>query len=294
MIMPLLKWNLRRKRKAVVKHELIGERFAIPRSTQESVDAIIYRPKEDNAPLPVLFNVHGGAWVGGDASQQDSFCAEMAERLHALVVNINYKKVDVYPFPYPQEEIRDTVIYYAAHAKELGLDRKCFSLMGYSAGGHLCAGASMLLKEAGVQPASQILAYPFLDFTGWDDSGKGSVLSRLMDDLFFPGIKKTDPLISPGAAADEKLKLLPPTILIICGQDPLRTQAETFRKRLQSLKVPVEYMEYPEAVHGFLEVNRPEYKQDAAKSPEQERLARHCEANLVATLLRDWNRRVLD
>lgn len=42
--------------------------------------------------------------------------------------------LDVQPFSYPQEEIRDTVFWFREHAGEYGIDSERFALMGYSAG----------------------------------------------------------------------------------------------------------------------------------------------------------------
>lgn len=72
--------------------------------------------------MPVVFNVHGGGFVGGDATLLDTQSQEMAERLSAFIVNINYTKLDAKPFPYAQEEIRDITLYFAEHAKEYNLD----------------------------------------------------------------------------------------------------------------------------------------------------------------------------
>lgn len=84
------------------------------------METILYRPKTaGSGTIPVLFNVHGGGFVGGDASQLDSYCSEMAERIPAFIVNINYKKIDIHPFPYPQMELHDTVLYFFGSCKRL-------------------------------------------------------------------------------------------------------------------------------------------------------------------------------
>ena len=95
-----------------------GQQFLVPRENAKPVMTYLYRPVSGGENLPVVFNVHGGAWVGGDALLLDTQSQEMADRLGALVVNINYVKADVKPFPYAQYEIRDTVRYFADHAKE--------------------------------------------------------------------------------------------------------------------------------------------------------------------------------
>ena len=48
--------------------ELIGERIEIPRDGKASVKANLYVPDSiGDGRLPVVFNIHGGGFVGGDA-----------------------------------------------------------------------------------------------------------------------------------------------------------------------------------------------------------------------------------
>ena len=50
----------------------LGEAFTVPREGQPGVRVRLYRPKEDRGgTLPALFNVHGGAWIHGDAEGLD-------------------------------------------------------------------------------------------------------------------------------------------------------------------------------------------------------------------------------
>ena len=50
-------------------------------------------------------------------------------------------------------------------------------------------------------------------------------------------------------------------------------------------QVPVTVQPYPEALHGFLEVNRPDYDpNDPRRTPEQESMCRHCEGVIIRWL----------
>lgn len=289
-----MKLAVKRGRKKLMKRleafPVQGEQFMVPRTDAAPVMTYLYRPDCGGGKLPVVFNVHGGAWVGGDALLLDTQSQKMANRLGCFVVNINYIKADVEPFPYAQFEVRDTVVFFIKNADKYGIDTSKLALMGYSAGGHLCACAAQMLCEDGISLACQVLCYPFLDFTfameehndfrdGMEGVGK----------IFFPTIDKTDPLVSPGLLPDEKLKNLAPVIMITCGQDPLKHQADAYKVRLENAGVGVELFDYPESVHGFLECNYPETEDDnAAKSPEQKIQCDMAEAAIADALLRIW------
>ena len=289
-----LKLMVKRGRRKLLKRlatfSIKGEKFMVPRTDAAPVLVYLYYPAGGGENLPVVFNVHGGAWVGGDALLLDTQSQEMADRLGCLVVNINYVKADVKPFPYAQYEVRDTVLYFARHAQECGIDTSKLALMGYSAGGHLCACAAQLLSEEGVQLSCQVLCYPFLDFTfGQDEKNelKGSVEG--VNTIFFPTLSKTDPLVSPGLLPDEKLKDLAPAIIITCGQDALKSHADAYKTRLENVGVNVQLFDYPESVHGFLECNYPETEDsNNAKSPEQAAQCVLAQTTIVEALLKIW------
>lgn len=284
----IMKFGARRKRKAEVNKHSLGERFKMPRTGKSAVDVSLYRPKDSQAPLPALFNLHGGAWVGCDASQMDSYCLDMAEKCGAFIVNVNYTKLDVKAFPYPQEEIRDTVLYFRDHATEYGLDSTKFALIGYSAGGHLAAAATLMLKDAGLNISAQVLCYPFLDFTRLTDLMGGKSNSTI-EEFFFPkGVSKTDPYISPGLAIAEQLDGIAPAIFVVCGTDPLTAHSVAYREKLELAGIRTEYKLYDEALHGFLEVNHKEYPPQQAKTPEQERLAKDAEDYIAIKLKEIW------
>ena len=285
-----LKLAVRAKRKREIWKNPVGERFAVPRAGKRPVDVLLYRPKAVERPWPVLFNIHGGAWVGCDASQMDSYCVDMAKKCGAFIVNINYTKLDIQPFPYPQEEIRDTVLYFREHADEYGLDRERFALIGYSAGGHLAATSTLMLHDMGVDVSAQVLCYPFLDFSCLKDLlGDDGV--KTVGPLFSPkGMNQNDPYISPIAAREEQLRGLAYTVFICCGPDPLTGQAKTYREKLERNGVSVCFRLYEDALHGFLEVNHKEYPAQDGKNPQQARLARTAEDEIAKELKNRWQK----
>lgn len=283
--------GIRKERKENAEKETIGTRFVLPRKgisldgqAKNDIHVILYRPESHSAPLPVLFNLHGGAWIGGDAVYLESFCQMMADRLPAFVVNINYRKADERPFPYAIEETADCVCYFAEHAREYGIDPEQMTVGGHSAGAQIAAGAAVLLRERGIELAAQMLVYPCVRMD--EDADE---LMHMIGPMLFPDpeaeYNAAHRYASPLSASDDTLRTLPPALFVLCGPDELRPQGIAYAKRLIDLAVPVSIREFTRAEHGFLEVNRPDYPDgDPRKNPEQAEYARQAEDFLVGEL----------
>ena len=283
------------RKKSRKKSPYIGEEFLVPRDTLKPVKVYLYKPDNDvEDKLPVMINVHGGAWVAGDGVSLDMQSKAMANRLSAFVVSVEYKLADEKAFPYPQQEIVDTVLFFAENSERYNIDPKRISLIGYSAGGHLCAGAAIMLKNIGFELNSQILCYPFLDFVNFrlSDYANGDrrapILQKLIDSLFFTDSKKEDAVNSPAVASDEELKGVAPCEIIACATDVLLSHAQAYYKRLVENGISVNLKIYEEAQHGFLEVNYPDTAPSDIKTPEQERIMKECEEYIADRVRKHW------
>ena len=242
-----------KQRAKLVKNdsELIGERIEIQRDGKASVKANLYVPDNiGDEPLPVVFNIHGGGFVGGDADVLDTQSDRIANEWNVVVVTINYTKADVKPVSYGSEEIRDVVLYFADHAEAYGVDPSSFTLMGYSAGAYYAADSTRMLQKADFDMSSLVLCYPWT--TGLD-------AEKLEEDF-------------------------PPTLFILSGQDPISQKAKNYVKDMESMGLKPEVIEYENAVHSFIESNNPEGMVEGSVdmsdviNSEQEALAREAEA----------------
>ncbi|CVI70729.1 Acetyl esterase [Clostridiales bacterium CHKCI001] len=242
-----------RQRAKLVKdnRELIGERIEIPRNGKVSIKANLYVPDTiGDEPLPVVFNIHGGGFVGGDADVLDTQSDRIASEWNVVVVTINYTKADVKPVSYGCEEIRDVVLYFADQAETYGIDPSKFTLIGYSAGAYYAADSTRLLQKSDFDMASLVLCYPW----------------------------------TTGLNADKLEKDFPPTLFVLSGQDPISQKAKNYVKDMESEGLKPEVIEYENAVHSFIESNNPEGMiEDSADmsdviNSEQESLAREAEA----------------
>ncbi|MGQ7635525.1 alpha/beta hydrolase [Streptococcus suis] len=231
--------------------QLIGERLVIDRPDREPVRVNLYRPSEaSQTPLPLVVNVHGGGFVGGDADVLDTQSQRLADQWQAVIVTVNYTKADVQPISYGAEEIKDTVLYLAKEKATYGVDPTRFSIIGYSAGANYAALASELLAKEEFDLAGLIMAYPW----------------------------------TTGLSVAHQGEHFPPTLFVLAGQDPISQKAKPFMEDMKKAGRTVDVIDYPEAVHSFIESNNPEGLTGATidmsqvVNVEQENLARQAEA----------------
>lgn len=267
----ILKARLKRANKHYKTDPVIGERASIARDGKEPVEVIFYYP-EKRENMPVFVQIHGGGWVGMDAVDDDRYCHRLAKELDAFVVNVNYKRLYERGFPYPQEEIVDTVRWLKRNASQLGIDPDKIVLSGGSAGGHIAAGASILLAQQGIGIAGQLMEVPFLDFTGEIkiDFPQGEKLFKLMFEVCPSQMPIDSEVLSPAAkASDETLGKVAPAVIIVCGRDPLHPQGERYAQRLKAHGKLVDLKMYQDGYHGF-------GTEKTEEKPEQDKMREDC------------------
>jgi len=96
----------------------------------------LYLPKTPGTNLPLIINIHGGAFRMG--SKEQDVPLDYLPRGYA-VASINYRLSQHAVFPAQIEDCKTAVRWLRAHAAEFGLDPKRFAAWGASAGGHLAA-----------------------------------------------------------------------------------------------------------------------------------------------------------
>lgn len=237
------------------EEELIGERFEVPRSGKDSVNVNLYIP-ESETKTPVIFNIHGGAFIGGHADTLDTQSDRISKNWNAAVVTINYKLAkDGISIEYGTEEIVDTVKYFMDHADEYNLDTDKFVVMGYSAGGYHALMAALNLKKEGIDLAAQVLCYPYI---------------KDATDVY-------------ASLSEEQQTTLAPALFVLAGSDPLGDGSLPYEELLKSGGIQTAVKKYENTTHGFLEENNPEYeklKNKPSKSPKQEEKAKEAENDI--------------
>lgn len=238
--------------------EMLGERFEVPRDEMDCVKVNLYIP-DSGEKVPVIFNIHGGAFIAGHADTLDTQSDRISKDWNVAVITIDYRLAkDGITIEYGVKEVADTVKYFKEHADEYHMDTERFVLMGYSAGGYHAMMAVLELKKENIDVAAQVLCYPFI---------KDAV-----------DVYKT--------LSAEQQASLAPVLFISADNDPISDGSLAYEEVLRNNGVKTEIMKYAGSIHGFLEENNPEYEKlqnKQSKSPEQEAMAREAE-----NFIRDW------
>ena len=233
----------------------------------DPVEGNMYIPDDTDESLPLIINIHGGAFIAGDADSLDIQSDRISENNHAVVFTVDYtllKPIDMVfsserKIGYQIDEVCDAVTYLADHTDEYGIDPDRVIIMGYSAGGHLALGATNHLIGEGFPVYAQAIGYGQLG----------------------NGVELYD------AVLDERKALCNTLIVFIGAGDFISESMREYYDLLLENSVPVSKLKLPNANHGFLEENNPEYanvEESEGRSPEQETYMYEAEAQITEWL----------
>lgn len=209
-------------------------------------------------PLPVYMYVHGGGFLFGTPDKEDANCARVAVNARVLVFHADYRHTPEHVFPTAWDDAEDAFCWLHAHMATVGGIPERVVVGGTSAGGQLAASLA-LRKHAGafgahLPPiAGLVLMVPLLahpdareaQLSRLKDRTRSSYetnkdapvlpvafLRTLIDLLRVENGQLADVRVSPGASATEDVIGMAPTIIGVCGWDPLRDEGLLFAKLL--------------------------------------------------------------
>lgn len=218
----------------------------------------IYRP-EGEAPLPALVYFHGGGWVMGSIETIDARCRALAQGADCVVISPDYRLAPEDPYPAAAEDCFEVTKWVVASSAGLGVDPDRVAVGGDSAGGNLAAVVALMSRDrGGPKLRFQLLVYPTTsnrsDFPSHIENATGYLLTtaevRWYLDQYAPDTSsREEPYCAPLLA--QRLRGLPPAMVITAEYDPLRDEGEAYAHRLQEDGVPTYLRRYDGLVHGF-------------------------------------------
>lgn len=96
----------------------------------------IIKPKKVEGSLPVIFWVHGGAFLGGDKSDITEYAVQIASKGY-IVVNMNYDLAPSSKYPTPLYQVKEAYQFIEKNAAKYGIDMNRQYFAGDSAGAQI-------------------------------------------------------------------------------------------------------------------------------------------------------------
>ena len=232
--------------------------LAIAGGVRGSLALRLYRPDVD-APAPAVLFAHGGGWVTGSLDSHDRVCRQLANRLRAVVVAVDYACAPEHRYPAALDDYATAWAWLQGETGALLTDTRRLVVAGDSSGGNLAAALTLRLKRRGApQPAAQLLLYPALDrraaTPSYERYAEGHNLTAAMMRWYWqaydPQGRHDDPELAPLAAPD--LAGLPPAVVAVAPADVLHDEGVAYAARLRSAGVDARVVACEGMIHGFL------------------------------------------
>lgn len=236
---------------------------------QPAVDLYVYYPSGGkNQKWPVVYFMHGGGYLIGNARQNNESLAELANLNQVAVVSVEYRLASQAPFPADIDDAYHGLAYMLNHADKFKINPDKFVLMGESAGGGLAARLALKVRDRGeFKPKGQVLVYPMLDYrTGtpqspYKNSFTGEfVWTAAMNRIGWDTLKGGQnisaaqmPYYSPSVATN--LTGLPRTYIMVGSLDLFANEDLDYANRLVQAGVPTDLQLISGVYHAFELVN---------------------------------------
>lgn len=217
-----------------------------------TVNALYFKGK--GAGMPLIAEIHGGGFCEGRAADDMALCQSLADLSGFNVVALDYRLAPRNAYPAAIEDCCNILAHMRADDR-LDFDRSKVFVLGHSAGANLAL--AVVARQGGA--AGIALDYPWLDlyqnrrkrvFLGIPRAGLALYAHRYCRDRQL----RRQAELSPLYMGEEQLSKLPPALVITAGKDTLKPDGEAFAALLKSAGVRVEYTEYADAGHGFVEI----------------------------------------
>ncbi|MEU9133109.1 alpha/beta hydrolase [Kitasatospora sp. NPDC048540] len=220
------------------------------------------RPAGQGGPLPLLYYLHGGGMVMGNArSVLPRLLRDLALPLGLAVVSVEYRLAPGTRYPGAVEDCYAGLVRVAEQASALGLDAERIVVAGKSAGGGLAAALALLTRDrGGPVPAGQLLLSPMLDDRNdtvsghqmaghdtWDRTSNATAWQAVLGDRH--GAADLPPYAAPARATE--LGGLPPAYLEAGSAETFRDETVAYADAIWRAGGEAELHVWPGAFHGF-------------------------------------------
>jgi acetyl esterase/lipase len=219
----------------------------------DEVPLRVYRPRDASGDLPGILYLHSGGFCLGSVEVEHGGAVQLAHRVGAVVVSVDYRLAPEHPYPAGLEDCFTGLRHLASLD---GVDTARLAVHGQSAGGGLAAATALLARDRGGPAlAFQSLGIPQLDDSLSTPSMQAFTSTPMWSrpqgvrswELYLGG-RPADGYASPTRMDD--LTRLPPAYVVTMELDPLRDEGIAYGLRLLQAGVSVELHSFPGTFHG--------------------------------------------
>ena len=113
--------------------------YARTENPRQTLDLLLPRAPKGGKPLPLVVNIHGGAFRAGDKSMGVREIAGLVDDGDYAAATINYRLSGEATWPAQIHDCKAAIRWLRANAPKYGIDPDRIGVIGASAGGHLAA-----------------------------------------------------------------------------------------------------------------------------------------------------------
>ncbi|WP_202808871.1 alpha/beta hydrolase [Staphylococcus equorum] len=265
----LIRFNLKTFRKAMENQDqkLLNYSQPIYKETykiygwKNLISLNIYR-NDSNADgkKPLLYFIHGGAFIGGSSYVNDNFMRALADRTGYVIASVDYTLSPEAKYPEGLNDCYKGLNYLLKYASDFDIDTTQISIAGHSAGGNLAAALILKLAKEQIKIQNQILYYPLTDLVSLDKPSykqQGAAFQGMKKLIFvcqrlYLKNKKDKhlPYVSPLRANIPPE--MPNTLIMVAENDGLKSDGIEYAELLEKSGHKVSCLLYENAYHAFI------------------------------------------
>ncbi|RXM51544.1 MULTISPECIES: alpha/beta hydrolase [unclassified Chryseobacterium] len=241
-------------------HIKVKDIFISSSVDDEKIRLHIYQPEKFDRNKTLVY-FHGGGYVFGLPEQVDIQMFEIADRLKATIISVDYRLAPQHPFPVPVLDGFDALKWVIDNGgTQLGIVPENLTISGASAGGHLAASVTQMAVDQNINNIKhQFLLYPVihngLNSPSMQEFTDSPLWNRRYAEIawqHFLGKENKDKSVTYSDLTHYRnFARLPQTTIVACELDPLRDEGIEYSQLLYQAGVATELWVIPGAVHVF-------------------------------------------